>query len=569
MRHLWTSNGPPKSMSLHPGLRAEVPDAAPDTEAERDAERKRLGAGRSGEVWLVETEDGQAAVKVFAGDTLSNLIHYLLTGAPNPYIWNEDAIRSSYHRRKVIAALVETWFGPKLHVADAYGTSWNEESRAWELATEYIDGDPLPLLHPFRDANPSLALLRDVILEPLQERLIEAGVDGAVWQAGRGNPVGLNNFLYVPDEETGEARYAFIDVESGVPALFPLNPLELFRFYLPRAFHHGHAMFDDIEIDQLRAYLDTHGGDVREAIGEERWEQLHEHIEKLDHHQQRWWSQPRAERGIEYQWRKGRLTDQQAEYFRRHRLQWWAREIARAAFRVLTLFGIRLPAKIGGWILSIDVPEVFRNIGRFVSSQEYRTNIGRKYVRGRIREWRKRGQLADPDARTLLGELRRDRASAYLSDFGAHLGMKATFQLLEFTLFAALVAAGVLPVWFIPVVIALDGLIYRTAYTLYRMAREAVARRPLPWVALLVGFLPLLGTLAFPAQMIYSAKEQREHIARFILYDTFTRLGVKLPIWGGKDTLTEHTFNQWAHRVVRRSSARSAIHTQDVRADAV
>jgi hypothetical protein len=526
--------------------------AHPDAVPQEQSSRKRLGAGRSGEVWLVESPEGSAAVKVFAGDTLSNLIHYILTGAPNPYIWNEDAIRCAHHRRKVIGALVDVWFGGQLHVADSYGVSWNEESQAWELSTEFCDGDPLPLLHPFRTENPELDLLRDDILEPLQDRLIEAGVDGAVWQAGRGNPVGLNNFLCLSDEETGEPRFAFIDVESGVPALFPLNPLELFRFYLPRSFHHRQALFDDIDVERLRGYLDQNQLPVRQRLGKEGWEELNEHVERLDFHQRRWRSQPRSERGIEYQWRKGRLTDRQAEHFRRHRLQWWARETARAAFRVLTLLGVRLPSKIGGWILGISVPTVLRNLWHFVSSQAYRTNIARKYVRGRVREWRKRGQLEDADARGLLQELRGDHASAYLSDFGAHLGMKATFQLLEFTLFAALVAARVLPVWLIPVVIALDGLIYRTLYTVYRMAREAAARRPVPWIAFFVGFLPLLGTLAFPAQMIYSANERRGDVPRFVLYDTFTRLGVKLPIWGGKDTYTEHWLNRVAHRVVQR-----------------
>jgi hypothetical protein len=531
--------------------------AHPEPATQGETTRKRLGAGRSGEVWLVGSPEGATAVKVFAGDTLSNLIHYILTGAPNPYIWNEDAIRCAHHRRKVIGAVVDAWFGGQLHVADSYGVSWNEESQAWELATEYCDGDPLPLLHPFRSANPELDVLRDDILEPLQDRLIEAGIDGAVWQAGRGNPVGLNNFLLVPDEETGEPRFAFIDVESGVPALFPMNPLELFRFYLPRSWHHRQALFDDIDVERLRGYLGDNHLRMRQELGHERWEELGEHVERLEFHQRRWRSQPRSERGIEYQWRKGRLSDEQAEYFRRHRLQWWAREIARTAFRVLTLLGIRLPSKIGGWILRISVPTVFRNLWHFVSSQAYRTNIARKYVRGRVREWRKRGQIEDDDARALLQELRGDHASAYLSDFGAHLGMKATFQLLEFTLFAALVAAGVLPVWFIPVVIALDGLIYRTLYTVYRMVREAAARRPVPWVAFFVGFLPLLGSLAFPAQMIYSANERREYVARFVLYDTFTRLGVKLPIWGGKDTYTEHWLNRLAHRVVQRGERKA------------
>jgi hypothetical protein len=340
-----------------------------------------------------------------------------------------------------------------------------------------------------------------------------------------------------------------------VPALFPMIPLELFRFYLPRSLHHGAALFDDVDTDRLKAYLDEHARHLQGEIGKVGFEDLVGHTRCLAYHQARWRSQPRAHRGIEYQQRKGRLTDAQAEFSRRHRGAWWARDTGRATKRVLMILLVRIPVKIGDWILGISPRTVLRNLWHFVSTQKYRTNIGRKYVRGRIREWRKRDQLENEHARTLLTELRSDNSSAYLSDFGAHLGMKATFQLLEFTLIAALVAAGVLPVWFIPVIIALDGLIYRTSYTLYRKAREAAARSRLPWIALFVGLTPLLGSLAFPARMVFAASPRRDHVPQFILFDSFTRLGVRLPIWCGKDTYTEHFMNRLADRIVRRSGS--------------
>ena len=50
---------------------------------------------------------------------------------------------------------------------------------------------------------------------------------------------------------SGEKHWVWIDMESGVPALFPLSPLALFRFYLPRALRYGRPMFDDIDIPRL------------------------------------------------------------------------------------------------------------------------------------------------------------------------------------------------------------------------------------------------------------------------------------------------------------------------------
>jgi hypothetical protein len=153
-------------------------------------------------------------------------------------------------------------------------------------------------------------------------------------------------------------------------------------------------------------------------------------------------------------------------------------------------------------------------------SQEHRTGIAQGHSERRIDAWEERGRLSADDAARLRAELADEASSAYLSDFGAHLGLTATFQLLEPTLLSLLVAVGVVPLWLFAAVVAADGLLYRTAYTLDRSARELAARRAPPWVALLVGLAPLLGSLTFPA---------------------------------GDDTLTEHALNRLGHRLVRRS----------------
>ncbi|MBF2004875.1 MAG: hypothetical protein IGS49_05265, partial [Chlorogloeopsis fritschii C42_A2020_084] len=40
-------------------------------------------------------------------------------------------------------------------------------------------------------------------------------------------------------------------------------------------------------------------------------------------------------------------------------------------------------------------------------------------------------------------------------------------------------------------------------------------------------------------------------VAQFIVYDFFTTIGARIPVWGGKDTLTEHFFNGWAEKIIR------------------
>lgn len=192
---------------------------------------KLLGAGRSGQVFLVESQAGSIARKVFFGDTITNLIHYFFFGAPNPYIWNEDALQSAYYRRKIITDLVQFWFSDKLTVADATDTGWHEQLKAYQLDTKFAKGRAVALHQPFNsDGDAEVKDLVHNIMLSLQNKLIQAGFDGLVWQAGKGNPVALNNFLLVDDSAPDSYHFVWIDLEFGVPALIPLNPLSLFHF---------------------------------------------------------------------------------------------------------------------------------------------------------------------------------------------------------------------------------------------------------------------------------------------------------------------------------------------------
>ncbi len=73
--------------------------------------------------------------------------------------------------------------------------------------------------------------------------------------------------------------------------------------------------------------------------------------------------------------------------------------------------------------------------------------------------------------------------------------------------------------------------------------------KDIPWIALIIGLIPTVGTMAYPCQIIYSAKGRKRKIAQFIIYDFFTRIGKKIPIWGGEDTHTEHFFNRLADQL--------------------
>ena len=172
-----------------------------------------LGRGRSGVVYRSRDESGRdIARKVFGAGGLTKVVQYVFLGAPNPYMWNEPAVRCAVLRRRILAVLVDYWFGAKLRVARAYDYDWNTNHRAYEMRCELIDGRHVALHHSY--TLPGDTELQDAtrhIMKPLQARLAEAGFDGLVWQAGRGNPVALNNFMCEGSDGDGGYRWVWID----------------------------------------------------------------------------------------------------------------------------------------------------------------------------------------------------------------------------------------------------------------------------------------------------------------------------------------------------------------------
>ena len=50
---------------------------------------------------------------------------------------------------------------------------------------------------------------------------------------------------------------------------------------------------------------------------------------------------------------------------------------------------------------------------------------------------------------------------------------------------------------------------------------------------------------------MWNGAEREGKLAGFIVYDTLTQVGERVPIWGGRDTATEHFFNKMVDPVVR------------------
>lgn len=510
----------------------------------------RLGAGRSGIVFRLARSDGRdSAIKVFQGEGLAQLVHLIMLGAPNPYRWNEAAIRCAWLRRRLLAELIPYWFGDRLRVANALDWRWNSTYQAYELDTEFVKGRNAALHQPFaaQRATELDDLVRD-IMRPLQARLLESGFDGLVWQAGRGNPVAANNFLLA--EQEGPRSWTCIDLESGVPALFSPSPIQWFGFYLPLCFKHRRPVFDDVDTGRLAHYLAEQAHSLRAELGDARYQQMQAWRHELTEQQARWKSLSRAHSSIQYGLSRGRISTEQADWYRQHVLRWYLREILRFVRSGLQA-GRSLASKLLRRLREFRYRQVWRAAVGLATSQRYRAIVARWYLASRIEVWERRNQMQQMDGKRLLRMLSTEEDAAYLTDFGMHIALKPAVRVVNYGVILPLTLLQLLHPLILVIGIAAGGSIARTLYTGVRTLQAAAGGRPRPWIALAVGALPIIGAAGYPLQIIHAGKGRTSPLAQFIIYDAFTRVGELLPIWGGRDTQTEHFFNHLADYLIR------------------
>ena len=520
----------------------EVPVVVP---RENQADPQLIGRGRSGVVYRQRDSRGRELIrKVFVGEGLANLVMIAVSGAPNPYRWNRHAVDAAVFRRKVLRTLVSYWFGSKLQVPETHGAEWNEQREAFELRTDYIDGQHLPLRWCQQQREPDLLpeLTRD-IMRPLQRHLIEAGIDGMVWQAGLGNPVAGGNFMMRQEGDAARSWF-WIDLESGVPALFPLNPLTLFNYYLPQARRYRRPMFDDVDVSKLRRYVADQHQQFESAQGKEALSELEANIDKLEDAQRRWKELGRTANSIEYFRQRKLVTEAEAEWYRERPWPWQLHALGLGIRSALPTVMAMLPELTRRW-RNLDWPKLSRRTRTFFTSAEFRKRLADRYALGRIRAWRDRRFIGPEVARQLRGELREDHAGECVLDFGVHLAIKPAVKFVQWCLLPVLCLLGFVQLSTVVLVGIIGGSVARTAYTLYRHFRPSQRSNQRPWVALAVGVLPVVGSLAYPLQFACWCRDRKRRIAQFLLYDCFASSGRAVAIWGGENSLVE----AWANRL--------------------
>lgn len=513
-------------------------------------DRKFLGNGRSARVYLATSQGKPVANKIFTGETTSKIILFTLTGSANPYTWCEAAIKSAMSRRKILSQLCKYWYGDKVRLPETYGYSWNEEEKAFQIDAEFIPGTHVPLLSPLKE-NPRdfAAELRKEIMEPLQKRLIDSGFDGLVWQAGKGNPVADSNFMLMKNPD-GSFQWVWIDLESGVPAIFAMNFLSTLFFYLPKCLKHREWMFDTVDIKKLETYLTQNADDIDTKLGEGSSQELMKTAAELSKTQNEWKGIKRYRRSILYAESQGKISSDEKDYYFKRPIAWYLKSVITFSLLFFKKLGrgvVKLIKKISGF----DIGRFFHHTIKYTLSARYRWGVARWYLQKDIKKWYARKSIDREGRKFLLSELHKDDVSSYLTDFSVHLALKPLDKLLSLLVVPLITAYGIIDVKTGVIAALAVGPVTRTLYTLWRFTHSLVRRRHnYPVIALIIGALPVVGNLAYPLELLFRGSGNRDYLAKFILYSFSAKIGAKLPVWGGKDSGTEHFFNRWTHKLL-------------------
>ncbi|WP_296316676.1 hypothetical protein [Winogradskyella sp. UBA3174] len=514
-------------------------------------QKKYIGKGRSAKVYLSYSGNEGIATKTFTGEPVSKLILFILTGSANPYTWCEDAIECAMIRRRILSSLCQIWFKDKLRLPKTFGYRWNEEHKAFEIDAEYIPGKHAPLFNPLDiDQVNYMSELKNEIMKPLKDKLIESGFDGLVWQAGKGNPVAVSNFMML-NKENGTRQWIWIDLESGLPALFAMNPLSTLFYYIPKCIKHRDWLFDHVDSTKLSDYLKKYKDIITSELGKKTYQNLCDDVDILSKKQKNWKGLSRHQKSLYYAASQKKITEESKLYYENKPLPWFLKNSMNFLKRAIQSVKNNV-VKLLKKIYNFRYQKFIKRVYRYFSSVSYRWRLVRWYLKKEIDKWHSRKFLTESESKFLKGELQNDDKSSYLTDFSIHIGIKPFVKVFSFIIMPILIASGVFSIQNGAIIILAAGPLARTLYTVWRMSNSLISSKPqFPIIALIVGLFPVIGNLAYPAELIYQSKGRRNKLSKFIIYSFSAKAGSKVPIWGGKDSEIEHIFNRICHFMLK------------------
>ena len=217
---------------------------------------------------FLNPEEG-TATKTYQPPPLVRLIYWLSFQARFPYESNPDALRAATYRRTIASLLTINRFGKDLV---AHVTYENCNHGSCTFVTEYIPGQKVENDDEAKE-----------FLGQVAETFAEAGL--GVWQINPRNPHAHTNIIRNLDGD-----FIIIDLESAVATPFPAHGQwrsSLSRGNLP--------IFDDIDFDRLRSYIDSREPELRTSLGQNGLAELREAADRGEEAIRAWQaSEPRV-----------------------------------------------------------------------------------------------------------------------------------------------------------------------------------------------------------------------------------------------------------------------------------
>ena len=168
-----------------------------------------------------------------------------------------------------------------------------------------------------------------------------------------------------------------------------------------------------------------------------------------------------------------------------------------------------------------------------IASPTYQSWFGRKRIEKAISSWRDEGRISDAEKDSLDAELCGVLVRAYMRGFGLHVALKTLAPLWVPIKIAgtAMFATTGNPWCLMPFLITPAMRFLVTLQSRWMNRKHHVPHAE----AMAMGWLPVVGLIAFPMQM-FSA---RPNLSTFLIRDFAAKLGRRVPIYGGKDSRTE------------------------------
>jgi len=424
-------------------------------------------------------------------------------------------------------------------------------------------------------------------MDQLRLHLRESGFTGAQWQVDRRTLVATANFLH-----NGE-RWIAVDLESGVPAV------TLLRYWVQGARLGRFPLFDDTDFPAVWSYLDRHADRLIRRLGPAKAGALRIVLKELEAQERLWKAGEVALLREPRRWMAPEGRDQ----IRRQALDRWVqegrmspKEAARAADATVRFLGhwlfggllsrtqrlvrfvqdpeyrsTAVAPRVAAWVQHgrlhpetatrlLQHPHLLplaglalcslmpasllrglrdplyrrwaiRRVYRVLLDERYQLSLAEEFIGRRIREWEKLHGLTAEEAKGLHRMVATPSAQEYVRGFGVHLALKALLPSAFLDPLFVGLAVGVGSVY--PLALLFIRSLAITAYTIFRWSKRPDLHFG---TALAIGLVPKIGLLAYPSQLVTVHPE----LASFLVRDVAAQMAERLPIYGGRHTLTQY-----------------------------